>query len=79
VSTQLRYAQDGHRRWRRSFYVDQNERDVRIPVAQLRPAEGPGQQPSSSRATSLLLVIDLTNAVPGARGSLNVSDVRLEK
>jgi hypothetical protein len=78
VSTQLRYAQDGQQRWRRSFYVDQNEREVRIPVARLRPAEGPGQQPSSSRATSLLLVVDLTNAVPGARGRLNVSHVRLE-
>lgn len=79
VSTQLRYAQDGHRRWRRSFYVDQNEREVRIPVVGLRAAEGAGQQPSSSRATSLLLVIDLTNAGPGARGTVNVSDVRLEK
>jgi hypothetical protein len=79
VSTQLRFAQDGHRRWRRSFYADQNEREVRVPVAHLRPAEGPGQQPSSSRATSLLMVIDLTNAIPGARGSLSVSDVRLEK
>jgi hypothetical protein len=79
VSTQLRFAQDGLRRWRRSFYVDQNERDVRIPIAELRPADGPGPQPSSSRATSLLLVIDLTNAVPGARGGLTVSEVRLER
>jgi len=79
VSTQLRYAQDGHRRWRRSFYVDQNEREVRIPVVRLRAAEGAGPPPSSSRATSLLLVIDLTNAGPGARGSLNISDVRLEE
>jgi hypothetical protein len=26
VSAQLRFAQDGLRRWRRSFYVDQGER-----------------------------------------------------
>ena len=79
VSAQLRFAQDGQRRWRRSFYIDRTEREVRIPIARLRPADGPGQQPPSSRATSLLFVIDLTNAVPGARGSVTVSDVRLEK
>jgi hypothetical protein len=79
VSAQLRFAQDGQRRWRRSFYVDRTGREVRIPIARLRPADGPGEQPPSGRATSLLFVIDLTNAVPGARGGVTVSDVRLEK
>ena len=79
VSVQLRFAQDGLRRWRRSFYADQSEREVRIPVAALRPADGAGPRPSSSRATSLLLVVDLTNAVPGTRGDLAVTDVRLEQ
>jgi hypothetical protein len=79
VSTQLRFAQDGLRRWRRSFYVDRSEREVRIQVAELRPADGPGSQPPGRRATSLLLVIDLTNAVPGARGGFTVADVRFEK
>jgi hypothetical protein len=78
VSTQLRFAQDGLRRWRRSFYVDRIEREVRIPIAKLRPADGAGPMPPSSRATSLLLVIDLTNAVPGSLGDLIVSDVRVE-
>ena len=79
VSAQLRFAQDGLRRWKRSFYVDQTERIVRIPIAELRPADGPGALPSTSRATSLLLVIDLTNAVPGARGDLTIGNVGLEK
>jgi hypothetical protein len=79
VSAQLRFAQDGLRRWRRSFYVAESEREVRIPVTALRPADVAGPRPSSSRATSLLLVIDLTNAVPGTRGGLAVSDVRLEQ
>jgi len=79
ASAQLRFAQDGLRRWKRSFYVDQTERLVRIPVAEFRPADGPGSPPSTSRATSLLLVVDLTNAVPGARGDLTIGDVGLEK
>jgi hypothetical protein len=79
ASAQLRFAQDGLRRWKRSFYVDQNERLVRIPVTEFRAADGPGSLPSTSRATSLLLVVDLTNAVPGARGDLTISDVGLEK
>ena len=79
ASAQLRFAQDGLRRWKRSFYVDQTERLVRIPVAELRPADAPGAVPSTSRATSLLLVVDLTNAAPGARGDLTISDVALEK
>jgi hypothetical protein len=78
-SAQLRYAGDGGRRWKRSFYADQTEREVRIPVAQLRPADGPGTQPPSSRATSLLLVVDLTNAAPGTEGRLDFTDVRLTR
>jgi len=79
ISAQLRFAQDGLRRWKRSFYLDQAERTIRIPIAALRPADGPGPMPPTSRATSLLLVADLTNAVPGARGDFTVSDVALEK
>jgi hypothetical protein len=79
VSAQLRFAQDGLRRWKRSFYLDQTERIVRIPIAELRPADGPGALPSTSRATSLLLVVDLTNSVPGARGDLTIRDLGLER
>ena len=79
ASAQLRYAADGSRRWRRSFYVDDTGREVRIPVAQLRPADGPGTQPSSRRATSLLLVVDLTNALPGSEGGLDFTEVRLTR
>ena len=79
ISAQLRFAQDGLRRWKRSFYLDQAARTIRIPIAALRPADGPGPMPPTSRATSLLLVADLTNAVPGARGDFTVSDVALEK
>ena len=73
VSAQLRFARDGDRRWRRSFYVDTVEREVRIPMSRLRPADGPGPLPPITRASSLLLVVDLTNAAPGSEGSLVIS------
>jgi hypothetical protein len=76
VSAQLRFAKDGDRRWRRSFYVDTVERAVRIPLARLRPADGPGPLPPVTRASSLLLVVDLTNASPGAEGSLAISGLK---
>ena len=77
VSAQLRFARDGGVRWRKSFYVDGTAREVRIPLAGLRPADGPGTRPALDRATSLLLVVDLTNATPGSEGSFDVAGVRL--
>jgi hypothetical protein len=76
LSAQLRFAQDGDRRWRRSFYVDTVEKAVRIPLARLRPADGPGALPPLARASSLLLVVDLTNASPGADGSLVIGALK---
>ena len=71
------------------------EREIRIPVATLRAAEATapasaqtveGQmptvlpvRPAIDRATSLLFVVDLTNAVPGASGRLMLRDVALAR
>jgi len=77
ISVQLRFARDVGFRWRRSFYADGTGRDVRVPVDRMRPADGPGTMPVASRATSLLFVIDLTNAVPGAEGSFTLENIRL--
>ena len=76
VSVQLRFAGD-HARWGRSVYVDSAERDVRVPVSSLRPMgpAGPPGRPSIAEAATLLFVVDLTNAAPGARGSLALTDV----
>jgi hypothetical protein len=38
-----------------------------------------GERPPISRATSLLFVVDLTNARPGDRGSFTVTEVFLEE
>jgi hypothetical protein len=75
ISTQLRFAQDGDRRWRKSFYADTVDRIVRIAVDQLRPADASGPRPAVSRASSLLFAIDLTNAGPAAEGRFAISDL----
>jgi hypothetical protein len=68
ISVQLRSG-DG-RRWGRSYYVDPAGSRVTVPVSSLTPIGkpfGPVQDP-----TSLLLVVDLTNARPGRSGMLRV-------
>lgn len=75
VSVQLRFAADGGERWMRSVYLDSRAREIVVPLARLRPAEGAGPRPPLDRATSLLFVVDLTNARPGAKGTLTLGDV----
>ena len=77
VSAQLRFAREGGKRWRSSHYLDQDFSHVVATLSRLRPADGAGQLPSSALATSLLLVVDLTNAAPGESGSFSVRDVSL--
>jgi hypothetical protein len=76
VSVQLRFARDGQVRWGKSVYADAAQRVVSIPLDQLRRAEGAAERPPAARATSLLFVVDLTNAVPGDSGKFEVEDVR---
>jgi len=74
VSLQLRRA-DGER-WRRSVYVDPAARDLVVPLTGLTAVEG--RDPiDPSAVASLLLVIDLVNALPGASGKLTVERVAL--
>ena len=56
-------------RWRKSFYVDTVGRPSqdRRSTSCGRPTR-PARAPPISRASSLLFVVDLTNAVPGAEG-----------
>ena len=74
VSVQLRYAESGGERWGTSVYVDGTGRQIEVPVARLLPADRQsGRSHDPARATSLLFVIDLTNARPGDAGTLRVS------
>ena len=78
ISAQLRFAQDGSARWRKSVYFDNSaDTEVAIPVAALRPAESGAAMPPVTRATSLLLVVDLINTAPGAQGSLILTELSL--
>jgi hypothetical protein len=76
VSVQLRFRPDD-RRWIKSVYVDPQERDVMIPVKDMRSAEpGDAPMPAIGTVRSLLLLVDLVNSVPGATGSFTISNLR---
>jgi hypothetical protein len=49
---------------------------VSITLDQLRRADGAAERPPAERATSLLFVVDLTNARPGDAGKFQLGDVR---
>jgi hypothetical protein len=79
VSVQLRFGTRDDDRWRTSVYLDPEPREVRVPVDRMRPVGPVGPAPAAWRAGSVLFVVDLTNARPGADGRFTVSDVRLEE
>jgi hypothetical protein len=70
ISVQLRDASG--RRWARSYYVDPAGSQLHVDVAALRAVDGASGAPDASKMTSLLLVVDLTNANPGRAGRLRV-------
>jgi hypothetical protein len=71
VSVQVRRASG--ERWGSSLYVDPAGSAVRVPLARLQPiTASAGSAVSGTDVTSILLVIDLTNAAPGRSGVLRV-------
>ena len=77
VSVQLRFRPDD-RRWVRSVYLDSQEQDVRIQLGDMQAAEQRGAPiPLLSSVRSLLFLVDLVNAAPGAAGSFTISDLRV--
>lgn len=87
LSVQLRFNGDADRRWGRSIYLDASDREVVLPLGDLRyrgPADraaaaGAVPLPPVTEATSLLLVVDLTNALPGSAGWFAVSRAALAR
>ena len=75
ISIQVRAA-DGSR-WGQSVYVDSSDRLYGIPLASMRSMDGRAAAPSAASVTSVLLVIDLTNAVPGSAGEFTVRSLNL--
>jgi hypothetical protein len=81
VSVQLRVEQAGGARWIRSVYLTPEPRQIVVPIDQLLAADAQAAQVRQPlpfpAATSVLFVVDLTNAAPGTRGRFGVSDLRL--
>ncbi len=78
VSVQLRFARDGGQRWMESTYVERSSRPVRVGVDDLVPAErNTPHRPEARRATTVLFVVDLTNASPGSAGEFGISGLAL--
>jgi hypothetical protein len=76
VSVQLRYPNGGGERWARSVYLDSQPRDIILSVDDLVPADRQtGPAPDASAATSLLFVIDLTNALPGTANTIRIGSL----
>jgi hypothetical protein len=79
ISAQLRFASDDNARWRKSVYADEESRSYGVGLDTFRRADGPPQRPDVRRATSVLFVIDLTNARPGEAGEFTIRDVALTR
>jgi hypothetical protein len=78
VSAQLRYAQRGGERWGSSLYVDSTPREIVVPIDRMRPLDRQaGSAPDPAGASSLLFVVDLTNAKPGDSNSFSITAVRI--
>jgi hypothetical protein len=75
VSVQLRFNSHGGARWARSLYVTPQVSEATVILQQFKPVEGISPLPPLSSASSLLFVIDLTNAKPGQKGTLQISNV----
>lgn len=78
VSVQLRYAPDDHR-WLRSVYLDPTTREVTVQIGDMVSADRPGQEVPQRGPRSILFVVDLVNAAPGATGAFTISDLRVSR
>jgi hypothetical protein len=80
VSTQLRYAQRAGERWGSSVYLDSTPRDVVLPIDRMKPLDRQsGPPPDPSATSSLLVVVDLTNAKPGSAGTVTIGNIRISE
>jgi hypothetical protein len=79
ISTQLRFSADGAIRWRKPVYLEAGQSSFSLDVSAFRAADRPGTMPDTSRASSLLFVIDTTNANAGDEGSFTIQGVELRR
>jgi hypothetical protein len=79
VSVQLRFDDQSKSRWARSVYVSPEGHQVVMPFSELVRADGATSPPPFTSASSILFVVDLTNAQPGQSGSFEVRALSLVK
>ena len=77
LSVQVRFDRGGGSRWVRSVYLSPEARQFVVPVDRLLPAEQPSPAQPFNSASSLLFVVDLTNATPGGAGQFEISNLGL--
>ena len=77
VSVQLRFNALAGARWTHSVYLSPEPERVVVPLDRLLPAEPASTSPDFSTVSSLLFVVDLTNARPGQSGRFEVSNLAL--
>jgi len=68
ISVQLR-DKPGHR-WGSSAYVSETARDIALPLSAFHPIADAPAQPTD--LSSVLVVVDLTNASPGRTGTIKI-------
>jgi len=77
LAVQLRFPQGGGERWGSSTYVDTTSRDVAVRFDRMRPLDRQaGAIPDPAGASSLLFVVDLTNARPGDSNAFTIGSLR---
>jgi len=70
---------DGER-WGLTFYLDQTLRSIDLRFEDFRPIDrASSARPPLDRVDSLLLVIDTVNTLPGASGSISITDLWLAR
>lgn len=75
MSVQLRFDDRGGERWGRSVYLSPESSEQSVTLESLTPVGHQSSRPDFGDASSLLFVVDLTNARPGTTGRIEVSDI----
>jgi hypothetical protein len=75
MSVQLRFDDRGGERWGRSVYLPTDSSQHAVTLESLTPVGHRSSRPDFGEASSLLFVVDLTNARPGTTGTIEVSDI----
>lgn len=80
LSAQLRAGSlKGQPRWRKSFFLDENKKTIRIALDNFTSVEGrEAVEGALSAIDALLIVTDLTNGTPGIEGEARISSPRIE-